>query len=265
MAASPFAEGAVQTPTTSRWRRPWRHAVALAMVAGSLALVMLQRPFAQDPNYHGFADNRALLGIANFANVASNLPFLLVGIAGLAVALRTDSPLRSGWMVLFAGVTLVSAGSAYYHWDPGDATLVWDRLPMTVGFMGLFAALVGEYIDERLGRLLLVPALATGLFSVLYGYWAGDLRLYFSIQLLPLVTIPLVMIVYDARYSLQWLLIAALSWYGLAKIAELYDAQIFVLTGRSVSGHSLKHLLAAMAGLMLVWMLLRRKAIRAPA
>jgi hypothetical protein len=78
MAASPFAEGAVQTPTTSRRRRPWRHAVALAMVAGSLALVMLQRPFTQDPNYHGFADNRALLGIANFANVASNLPFLLV-------------------------------------------------------------------------------------------------------------------------------------------------------------------------------------------
>lgn len=42
--------------------------------------------------------------------------------------------------VLFAGVLLTSAGSTWYHLAPTNDSLVWDRLPMTLGFMGLFAA-----------------------------------------------------------------------------------------------------------------------------
>ena len=34
-------------------------------------------PIAQDPLYHAFADQRALLGVPHFWNVVSNLPFVL--------------------------------------------------------------------------------------------------------------------------------------------------------------------------------------------
>jgi hypothetical protein len=70
------------------------------------------------------------------------------------------------WYVLFAGITLVSFGSAYYHWSPNDTILFWDRLPMTIGFIGLLVALFGEYIAQRLSRFLLIPALLLGVGSV---------------------------------------------------------------------------------------------------
>ena len=48
-------------------------------------------PFAQDHAYHAFADTRTFLGIPNFRNVSSNLPFLVVGTWGLAFLARSGS------------------------------------------------------------------------------------------------------------------------------------------------------------------------------
>ena len=45
------------------------------------------------------------------------------------------------------GVGLVAVGSSYYHWRPNNARLVWDRLPMTVGFMSLIAVVLSETLD----------------------------------------------------------------------------------------------------------------------
>ena len=138
----------------------WRHLLMTIVVVGSLVAMMLQQPFGQNPSYHNFADWRAFFGIPNFLDVASNLAFLIVGFAGLRICRGNNlGNLRNAWIVLFAGVTLVSIGSAYYHLNPNNQTLVWDRLPMTIGFMGLFAALLGEYISERFGAFLLVPAI----------------------------------------------------------------------------------------------------------
>ena len=169
----------IERLTPSVLRVHWRHFLMVAIVAGSLALMLSQRPFGQDPAYHDFADRRTFLGIPNFFDVTSNLAFLLVGIAGLRISLRNRlDRSRNAWVALFAGVTLVSVGSAYYHWDPSNQTLLWDRLPITIGFMGLFAALLGEYIGERLGMLLLVPALILGFASVVYWHKFDDLRFY---------------------------------------------------------------------------------------
>src|SRR3990172_102797 len=62
----------------------------LALIAGlpavALAYLFFHRRMAQDevlPNYHNFADQRALWGVSNFWNVVSNLPFLLVALWGL--------------------------------------------------------------------------------------------------------------------------------------------------------------------------------------
>lgn len=233
-----------------------------AIVIGSFLLMLLLKPFGQNPNYHNFADKRTFLGIPNAFDVASNVAFLLVGIVGLTVCFKNRvGNLRNAWIILFAGITLVSVGSAYYHLNPNNETLVWDRLPMTIGFMGLFAALLGEYISERLGRFLLIPALLLGASSVFYWHWFDDLRFYIWIQIIPLLTIPVVLALYRARYSHSWMLLAALGAYALAKITELTDEAVFTLSQNIVSGHTIKHLLSALGCLFILLMLQKRKPI----
>jgi hypothetical protein len=239
----------------------WQHALLALLAFGSLGLMLSLPAIRQDSAYHLFADRRILCGVPNFWDVASNVPFLLVGIAGLKFCLGSGLTTgRSSWIVLFAGVSLVSVGSGIYHWDPNNATLVWDRLPMTIAFMGLFVALLAEYVHARLGSVLLIPMLLLGLSSVLYWERADDLRLYIWVQLIPLLTIPAVMLLFRPRYSHSWLLAPALGLYVLAKVAEIYDREFFALTGGQFSGHSLKHLVAAMGCLTVLWMLRIRRA-----
>jgi hypothetical protein len=240
----------------------WRHVVLVLLVVGSLVWVLSLAPIAQDAGYHAFADKRMFLGIPNFFDVVTNLPFLLVGVLGLRVCLQAKpESVRSAWMVLFAGVGLVSVGSAYYHWNPGNEALVWDRLPMTIGFMGLLVALLGEYIGNRPAALLLIPAVGLGLASVVYWHFTDDLRPYLWVQLVPLLTIPAVMVLYRNAYSHQWLLLVALGWYLLAKLTEFYDLAVFQYMQELISGHSIKHLLAGAGCYSILLMLRKRKAI----
>jgi hypothetical protein len=132
---------------------------------------------------------------------------------------------------------------------------------MTIGFMGLFAALLGEYVSDRLGALLLAPALLLGLASVAYWRWSDDLRFYYWIQLVPLLTIPVAMSLYRPRYSHRWLLLAALGWYALAKVAESKDSDIFVSSGGIISGHTVKHLLSALGCLSILLMIQRQRLL----
>ncbi len=105
--------------------------------------VSLLDSIPQDLAYHEFADRRAFTGIPNLFNVLSNLLFLIIGLAGLCQLvgrqLQLDTELRPTVAVFFLGVALTAAGSAFYHLQPDNATLVWDRLPMTLAFMGLVA------------------------------------------------------------------------------------------------------------------------------
>ena len=241
----------------------WRHVVLLATICGSLAAIMLFLEDVQEicnGDYHDFADQRTFFGIRNFFNVISNVPFAIVGLIGFSVA-NQFMVVGYAWLAFFTGVAFVSIGSIYYHLDPSNATLVWDRLPMTIGFMGLFVALLGEYVSPRLSRSLLVPALLTGVFSVFYWHCSGDLRLYAWIQLLPLLAIPTVMVLYKPRYSHQSLLLVALGWYATAKSLECYDKEVFAFTQDNVSGHTLKHLFAAVACLSVLRMLRKRRLI----
>lgn len=245
--------------------RCWRRGLLLLIAFGSLGVLLARPPFGQDPRYHEFADQRPLLGIPNFLDVASNIPFLLVGLAGWRICRRDCfSGSALAWSVFFAGVALVSAGSAYYHWQPRNGTLVWDRLPMTVAFTAMFVALLGESFGERIGRLLLAPALLIGLSSVLYWYWSGDLRLYAWVQFMPLLAIPVLSLLFRSPYPHQWLLLPALGCYLLAKVAETFDPEVFTFTRGVVGGHALKHLLAATACYLVMEMLNSRekKALR---
>ncbi len=200
-----------------------------AAVLAVLAFFLFVPPITQDQAYHFFADDRTILGIPNFWNVVSNLPFALVGLLGLW-KLRGLAD-----RVLFAGVLLTFFGSAYYHLAPSDARLVWDRLPMTLVFMALLACVIE--VDNR----LLAVFLASGVASVLWWSVSNDLRPYVLVQFGPLlILVPALWFLRNARY-----LAAVLAFYALAKLAEFYDRGIF--STLPISGHSIKHVLAAIA------------------
>ena len=248
------------TPVIARF---WRHGLLLLIGVGSLVLLLTRPPLAQDLRYHHFADRRLLLGVPNFSDVASNIPFLFVGIAGLTLGLRSRFAGGSvSWTVFFGAVALVSLGSAYYHWRPDNNTLVWDRLPMTMGFMAMFVAILSESIDERLGRLFLAPALIAGCASAIYWHFTDDLRFYAWVQFMPLLTIPVVMALFRSRYSHQWFLLPALGCYVLAKVFEVSDHEIFAVTHHAFAGHAIKHLFAALGCFVILEMLRRRKTLQ---
>ncbi len=225
-------------------------AVAAAAAAGIVGAFLLD-PISQDPAYHAFADDGPLLGIPNFWNVVSNLPFLFIGLFGLAcVGNLSDPMLGLHYRVFCVGVALVALGSAYYHFDPSTPALVWDRLPMTVAFMALFAAVLMDRVSTPLGRALLWPLVALGIASI--AWWIrtemagqGDLRPYALVQFLPMLLMPVILLLSKGGSLNSAFLWMSLGAYGAAKLAEHFDAVIFASTS-VLSGHSLKHLLAAL-------------------
>jgi hypothetical protein len=253
-----------------------RRGTAIGGIGGlALAAVVaaaLSPPLPQDPAYHRLADDRAWLGVPNAMNVLSNAGFLVVGALGLAVALRPPAARafrepgeRWPYAVFFGGLLLTGIGSAYYHWEPGNARLAWDRLPLAITMMGLLAAVITERIGPRAGLALLGPLVCLGAGSVAYWHWteqrgAGDLRLYALVQFYPIVAVPLMLAWLPPRYTRGGDLLGAAATYAAAKVPELLDGWFLSLT-HVVSGHTLKHLLAALAGYWVVRMLRHRRPV----
>jgi len=233
--------------------------VLAGLTAISFAVLWLLPPIPQDQAYHGFADAHRLLGMPNFWNVASNLPFVVIGAVGLWQFHR--DPVT---VVLFGGILLTGIGSAYYHWAPSDDTLFWDRLPITLAFMAMLATLVEERVDARLGRALLLPLLAVGLISLLVWRWTDDLRLYGWVQFFPCIALPVLLIFCPAKYTGTSYWFMALGLYVLSKLAEYFDRAIFSF-GSVVSGHTIKHLAAAAACYAILRYFQTRRPITTPA
>ena len=241
---------------------PWRRFVLAAIPVGVLIAFFSFDPFPQPLEYHLFADRRGCWGIPNFGDVASNLAFLVSGAVGLVYCILRDPPgARLSWTVFFAGVVLVAIGSPYYHWNPSNETLVWDRLPMTIGFMAVYVALVSEFLglDRRIEWPLLLAAAMLGLASVVYWAFADDLRLYFAVQAMSLgSSLVIVLKIREVRPAAY--LCAAFASYALAILCEQHDYEIFQATAGAISGHTIKHLFAAMAPLW-VYLMLRNRTL----
>jgi hypothetical protein len=247
----------------------------LAVVTAILITTAFFLPRIPQPqSYHAFADQRVYFGIPNFWNVASNIPFAIVGLWGLLYLSRltpnelslrfVDRRERWPYIILFTGLVLTAFGSSYYHWQPNNARLVWDRLPMTIVFMSLIAALVSERISLRAGLWLLPVLLLVGIGSVLQWYWselqgAGDLRFYAAVQAYSVVFLLLVLLC-PPRYTRGLDLAIVAGLYVLAKLLETFDKTVFAW-GHLISGHTLKHLAGAMAGYWILRMLQRRRAV----
>lgn len=222
-------------------------------------------PIPQDLNYHNFADTRTLFSIKNFTDVTSNIPYLLIGILGIFTTFKfkktrtkfIDEIETLPFFIAFCGIFLIGLGSGYYHLNPSNETMVWDRLPITIGFMAFFAIMISERINLKLGLWLLPIFLGLGISSVIYWIHSehlgrGDLRAYILVQFFPLLAIPLIMFLFPARYSKASYLGAAIFCYVIAKIFEFFDGQIFEMTNFFISGHTLKHLASAIATYELV-------------
>ncbi len=221
---------------------------------------MLIGEIEQYQSYHNFADSRTFFGIPNFFDVSSNLLFAVVGISGLRFAYKhLRSEAHYSWIAMFAGVTLVSLGSGYYHWNPNDFTLVWDRLPMMIGFMGLFTAVLTEFVNPKLERVMLVPAVIIGLLSVLYWHYTDDLRFYIYLQAVTFLAVTAVLFMYEGRFTLSCYLLYAFGLFMLSKFTELSDRELYSVNNGLLSGHTLKHIFSALAVFYLYLMLKRRE------
>lgn len=240
--------------------------ISVLAVAAAFLIPAIPQPLA----YHDFADDRSMFGIPNFLNVASNIAFLVVGVVGLVVTLgpraRFQYPVeRWPYVVFFVGVLCTAAGSTYYHLAPDNETLFWDRLPMTIAFMALVSAQIVDRISIRAGIVLLPPMLAVGAASVIY--WrlteragVGNVVPYGILQGYCVVILLLMTASMPSRYSHGNSLYWVFGWYILSKIFETYDAEVQSLI-HVVSGHALKHLAAAIAGVPICLMLTRRSLV----
>ena len=200
-----------------------------------------------------FADQRTILSIQHFCNVLSNIPFLVFGLLGMFFIFKkyNNINLNLNNFVFYLGIFLTGIGSMYYHHQPCSQTLLWDRLPMTISFMAFFSIIIGDCICIATGKRILLPLILLGIMSIIYWQMTQskgheDLRFYALIQFLPMILIPIILLLYKSSNQFTktyWLILMV---YVFAKVCEANDEFIFAHF-RFVSGHTVKHLVAALA------------------
>jgi len=229
-----------------------RKVVTLALVTAVIIVAsVLVNPVPQDQLYHQFADQRDYFDIPNTLNVTTNLFFALIGFAGLYFlcirrSLIVVDSIFAVYLTFFAALAAVAPGSAYYHWGPDNQSLVWDRLPMTLAFMSFFTIILAEQVSLKFARIIFLPLIIAGVSSIAYWHQSeltghGDLRPYGLVQFLPMLLIPMILLMFEDKFTRVRAIWWFLGWYLVAKIFEILDHQIFESLAQ-VSGHSLKHL-----------------------
>ncbi len=208
----------------------------------TLIFIFTKQPIHQDPSYHNFIDARVICGHPNFFDSFSNIFFLIISFIGFKYAQQCK--LTISWKAFFISIGLVAFGSYYYHYNPNNDTLVWDRLPMTLGFMSLITAVFCETFNLKKETLLLILSNLLGVFSVVIWVVTEDLRLYYWVQLTPIISLLIIGLFFSKNLNAKYML-GAFGLYVLAKVTEHNDSQIF--NSISISGHTIKHILAAVS------------------
>jgi hypothetical protein len=257
-----------ESPGLARGRARWQ---TWALVVAVIALYGVVRwifgPLPQDPSYHVLADVRRCGPVPRAGDVLTNLSIVGAGAAGFLLWRRVhiEPEERMAYALLVAGMLLTAIGSAYYHWAPGDARLVWDRLPMTLVLAALLTFLLADRIEPAFATVALWPIAALGAASVLWWAWtrwqgADDLLFYLVVRIGTGVAIACLLLFRRGRYSGAGWLWAALALDIVMTVAERLDHEIYAATGMLVSGHNVKHLLAgALLACTLAWLVVRQR------
>lgn len=242
-----------------------RREIVLAIAVSALLGVQFFLPhLSQEQAYHQFADTRTLWGVANAMNTLSNLAFIVVGGAGLALmrkqagsGQRTTSARSAMTALFFLGLVATGAGSAWYHIQamPNDAALAFDRYGMVLAFAGILGLAAADRVSENAGRMLGAVALLAGPLAIWWWVRCGDLAPYATLQFGGILALVLMLFWRGQSAGPNWGML--LACYALAKVLEAADAQVWTLTVHTISGHTLKHLAAACAGIAVIVPLIR--------
>jgi hypothetical protein len=243
--------------------------VLLGVFLVALALAGFCPPVAQPAQYHAFADQRVWQGLPHAMDVLTNLPFAMAGMWGLGrlwlTSLESDMDRRAQLaVVLFFGLLVTAMGSTYYHLQPDNWGLAWDRMGMVVAFAGLLGMAVADRISLRAGAAVMAATVLLGPVAVLVWYQTGNLLPWSVLQgggMLLVLTLAL-----RKPLSGSWglPLMAVMALYAAAKLLELGDQVVFDGTGGLVSGHSLKHVVAAMAAWPVLAVMHNRSRVQSP-
>lgn len=210
-------------------------------------------PLIQPADYHHFADTRLICGVHNGADVLSSLAILAASLVNWRWCWRqraSDAVQMPGMLTVSLGFVMAAAGSAVYHLRPTDATLVWDRLPMTVIFAGILAMLYTSVTARTVLWSQLASLVAAAMLTALIWARSGELWPYALLQYGGLAAVVGFTISRKVANPSGWW--ALICWYGVAKLFEMFDASIWVATDHVLAGHSLKHIACGAAGIALL-------------
>ncbi len=235
-----------------------RAETGLLLFCGLLLAAALFAPaLAQPAHAHDFADQRTLWNVPCALDVLSNLWFAVAGVFGLIALGRAEagtlSTVQRGCAGLFfAGLVAAAGASGFYHWKPDDIGLAVDRAGMSVAFAGLLGLLVATHVSDRGGRALASALMLLAPAAVATWFFTGNVLPWALVQF---GGIPLLMVFAFAApgsggLQVRWIWVVAA--YAVAKVFEMNDAAIFAATGELLSGHTLKHLAAALAAVPVI-------------
>jgi hypothetical protein len=237
----------------------------LAALFVFIIMALFYGPISQPQEYHDFADDREILGVPNALDVMSNLAIIYPGVVGLAFIHESRNRSQvsedeiSIQITLFSGMILTFAGSVWFHLDPTDSTMLWDRLGMSVVIGSCISLLIHDMWDRNLAAKIHLPIIIASIVSVLWWPVFDDLRVYFIVKHHPFILFPIFLLcgrrIYDKVSGYYW----GLSMFLLATIFEFADQQIFEITG-IISGHTLKHI-AAGIGLWFLMVMIRDREL----
>jgi hypothetical protein len=243
-------------------------AYLLAAILAALALACWAPSVAQHDHYHAFADQRTWLGLPCAMDVLSNLPFALVGTWGLAVI---GFNRRALWdarctlaTIFFAGLCVTAVGSTFYHWQPDNWGLAWDRIGMVGAFAGLLGMAAADRISTRSGLWIAGVVLVAGPMAVGVWYTTANLMPWVVVQGGGMLLVLALALRRPVPQAWGLPLAAVIAFYAVAKLLELGDHAVFAWSGGWVSGHSLKHLAAALAALPVLFVMHNGARVKLP-
>ena len=188
---------------------------------------LLSNKISFPQSYHKFIDNRTISGIPNFMNIVSNL----------AIALPAFYLMKKQKKISFLSINilLLAITSAIYHMNPNDNTIFLDMLFV----MSINTVVFSYFVNKQVGNFIFI----LGILSVFYWKKYDDLRFYEFLKIaIPVYAIFMLYKNPKVNHYIFPVIILTI----LIRVSEYNDKEIYKLTGGIISGHSLKHIFAAL-------------------